>query len=601
MGKAQRAHQFQTAVLGKVSRKKRLHGNEFEEFKMEKRTGRFALLEQWKADGVRYIFGNPGSVEESLLDAMTAQSDIEYVLGLQETVAVAMADGYARYTQRPAVVQLHTGVGLGNGIGMLYQARRGHSPLVVIAGDAGVKYDAMDSQMAADLVGMARPVTKYATRVMDPGSVLRVMRRAYKMAATPPAGPVFVQLPMDILDAPNDEPVTPTQIPSARVMPDEQEIDKAAQLLIGAENPVIIMGDGVARAGATQELATLAELLGAGVWGANSSEINLALSHPLFCGLTGHMFGQESARITADADAVLICGTYVFPEVFPLLTGAFNERTRIIHIDLDPYEIGKNFPADLGLVSDPKLTLAMLAERIEKTAGESRKTAFRERGKRIAAANRSALERAQEEDKRVRDQVPLHMSRFAEELARKLPADGVIFDEALTVSPELTRYVRPSQPGHYFQTRGGSLGVGIPGAMGIKLACPDKKVVALAGDGAAMYTIQALWTAAHHNIDAGFVICNNRSYRLLKLNLLAYWQEMGIEGTQFPPSFDISNPDLDFVRISKGLGVAAVRVENPGEVGRAIDQMLSHHGPFLLDVALTSEVGRGLIGAKCGQ
>jgi len=183
------------------------------------RTGRTALVEQLLADGFTHMFGNPGTVEQGFLDELTDHPELSYVLALQETVAVGIADGYARATAGPALVQLHSGVGLGNGIGMLYQAKRGHSPLVVLAGEAGVRYDAMDAQMASDLVAMAAPVTKYATRVLHPDSVLRVLRRAIKIATTPPAGPVFVALPMDVLDAPNDEPVVATTVPNTRVAP----------------------------------------------------------------------------------------------------------------------------------------------------------------------------------------------------------------------------------------------------------------------------------------------------------------------------------------------------------------------------------------------
>src|SRR5919198_244605 len=180
---------------------------------MATKTGRFAIIEQFLADGITRMFGNPGTVEQGFLDVLERVPGFEYVLALQETVAVGIADGYARATAGPALVQLHSGVGLGNGIGMLYQAMRGHSPLVVIAGEAGVRYDAMNAQMAADLVAMARPVTKCATRVTHPGSVLRVLRRAVQAAMTPPRGPVFVALPMDVLDAPNTEPVLATHFP----------------------------------------------------------------------------------------------------------------------------------------------------------------------------------------------------------------------------------------------------------------------------------------------------------------------------------------------------------------------------------------------------
>ena len=156
---------------------------------MAEKTGRFAIIEQFLADGITFMFGNPGTVEQGFLDAVDEYPNFQYILTLQETIAVGIADGYARATHRPALVQLHSGVGLGNGIGMMYQANRGHAPLVVIAGEAGIRYDAMDSQMAADLVAMARPVTKWATRVIDPASTLRVLRRAIKMAMTPPMGP----------------------------------------------------------------------------------------------------------------------------------------------------------------------------------------------------------------------------------------------------------------------------------------------------------------------------------------------------------------------------------------------------------------------------
>src|SRR5207247_7072417 len=196
---------------------------------MPGKTGRFAILEQLLADGVTYMFGNPGTVEQGFLDALGDYPDLRYITTLQETIAVAMADGYARATQRPAVIQLHSGVGLGNGVGMMYQAKRGGAPLVVIAGEAGVRYDSMDAQMAADLVAIAKPVTKWATRIVDPSSTLRVLRRALKMAATPPMGPVFVALPMDVLDAEIEEEVRPTSFLDTRSAPSPESVARAAE------------------------------------------------------------------------------------------------------------------------------------------------------------------------------------------------------------------------------------------------------------------------------------------------------------------------------------------------------------------------------------
>src|SRR5262245_29730954 len=195
---------------------------------MAARTGRFALIEQFVADGFEFMFGNPGTVEQGFLDALSDYPKLKYVLTLQESIAVLTADGYARASGRPALVQIHSSPGVGNAIGNLYQAKRGGTPLVVIAGEAGIRYDAMDAQMAADLVAMARPVTKWATRVTDPQSVLRVIRRAIKMATTPPTGPVFVCLPADVLDAPAAEEVVPSSRLVTRTLPEPDRVQEAA-------------------------------------------------------------------------------------------------------------------------------------------------------------------------------------------------------------------------------------------------------------------------------------------------------------------------------------------------------------------------------------
>jgi benzoylformate decarboxylase len=177
----------------------------------------------------------------------------------------------------------------------------------------------------------------------------------------------------------------------------------------------------------------------------------------------------------------------------------------------------------------------------------------------------------------------------------------VIFDEALTTSPEVTRYLPPTLPGHYFQTRGGSLGVGFPGAIGLKLAYPDKTVVGFSGDGGAMYTIQALWTAAHHNVNVKLVVCNNRSYRILKHNIQNYWYERELDERDFPHPFDITSPNLDFAGLAMAMGVKATRVETPDQVGPAIAQSLDHDGPFLIDLVISGAVANHFVYVKAGQ
>ncbi|WP_030462639.1 thiamine pyrophosphate-binding protein [Kitasatospora sp. NRRL B-11411] len=552
---------------------------------MASRPARVAMLEQFEADGVTHMFGNPGTVEQGFLDELRNFPGIQYVLALQEATVVGLADGYARATRRPALLQLHSGVGLGNGIGMLYQAMRGHAPLVVLVGEAGLAYDAMEAQMAADLVAMGEPVTKWATRVVDPRSTLRVLRRAFKVAATPPYGPVLVVLPADVLDAETDEPVVPTSYLETAAVPAPETVERAADLLAGAERPLVVAGDGVHFSGAQAELARLAEVWGAEVWGADWSEVNLPAEHPAYRGQLGHMFGASSRRVTSAADAVLIAGTYALPEVYPALDGVFAPGAPVVHVDLDSGAIAKNFPVDLGILADPRQSLGRIADALDArlTPDQHRRAAGRLRdwGAEQAAARAEADERDEREAAGT-----LTAAGFGRELAARLPADAILFDEALTCSPGLFRHLPPNTPGEWFQTRGGSLGVGIPGALGAKLAHPEKTVVGFTGDGGSMYTFQALWTAARYGIGALFVICNNGRYKLLDQNIAQYWDSQDIEPHALPDLFDLTRPEIDFAALSRSLGVPAVRVDKPDQAGPAIAEALASGGPFLIDLVV---------------
>ncbi|WP_034264753.1 thiamine pyrophosphate-binding protein [Actinospica robiniae] len=547
-------------------------------------SGNRAVVEQLLADGFTHMFGNPGTVEQGLLDVLGDYPDLHYVLGLQETVCVAMADGYARATGGPALVQLHTGVGLGNGVGMLYQALRGHSPLVVVAGDAGVRYEALDAQMAVDLVAMAEPVTKYAVRVTDPGSVLRVLRRAVRIAMTPPRGPVFVALPADVLDADNTEAVVPTVFPHTESVPAPHLLAEATRLLSAARRPVILIGDGVAAAEAQQQVARVAELWGAPVWGVDSGELNMPGRHPLYRGQLGHMFGEAGAQKLAGADAVLVVGTYLFPDVFPLLESPFAPGTPIVHLDADALQIAKNHPVSLGLVGDPAAGLDALAAELERKLGPSERYLAAER---LEAAREQAAAQAAT---RVPDTLA---DRFFAAVAQAAPPDLMLFDEALTASDSLGRHLPPPNLArHWFQTRGGSLGVGVPGALGIKLAHPGKTVLGVTGDGGVMYTIQALSAAARYRIGAKFVVCNNSRYRLLDYNLEQYRAGLDLGPRPAPEAFDLSAPPIDFLGLAEAQGVSAAVVRRREDIAPAVERMFADDRPFLVDL-LTEPVGEG--------
>jgi benzoylformate decarboxylase len=575
-------------------------------------TGRFAFFRQVMADGITCMFGNPGSSEENLLDALSdpAFKDFSYYLALQEGSVVGMADAYARAMpavqlpgdpapwRRPVLVQLHSYAGLANGLGMMYLAKRGYTPMVVIAGEAGLRYEAMDGQMAADLPAIARPFVKSdqngpcAWRVVDAGSLLRLTRRAIKTAATPPYGPVFLTLPMDVLDQPATEPVARTIPVASRVLPDSSVIKAAARLLAAAQHPLILMGDGIAAAGAQDELGDVASQLGATVWGGNDSEVNLPVSHPLYAGALGHMFGEASRAVTSAADVVLACGTTLLPEVFPLADGVFAPNAKLIHFDLNEAEIGKNFPTAIAALADPKPTLAALAHELGEIMDAGQRTAARDRLAHQRQAKEETLAKARAADQAAWQNGQLHISQFAKALAARLPPDAMIFDEALTTSPELMRYLPQDRPGYYFQTRAGMLGTGLPGAVGLKAAYPDRLVIGFTGDGGGISTIQALATAARHGLGAKFVVCNNRSYRILKYNLRNYWQTLQQPANQaFPPSFDLDRPELRFDKLAEGQGVAALRVERPDEIEPALDRALRQpNEPFLIDLMLSSDL-----------
>lgn len=564
------------------------------------RTGHRAILEQFVADGLTHIFGNPGTVEQGLLDAMSNVPELHYILTLQETIAVMAADAHARATRKPTVVQIHSTPGLGNSIGALYQAMRGHSPLVVIGGDAGLAYQNLDAQMAGDLVAMAKPVTKWSTMVVHPASLLRTLKRAIKIAATPPMGPVYVCLPEDILDAEAVEAVVPTLIPDTDVMPSAAFIEHASELLANAQRPRIFVGDGIAWDGAQKALVRLAETLGAPVWGVDAGDENMPPGHPLWAGQTGHMFGFQSKPITEGGDVNLIAGSYVLPEVFPELGTIFAAGAKVIHVDLIADNIAKNHPADLGVIASPRLTLDVLADAVERKLSTGRKTAIVTAVKDAGEKKKAAADAVLAKDATLSG-TPLQFAQFMRVLGPKIPANALVFDEALTSSPELTRHLPPLQENSFFQVRGGSLGTAMAGGIGLAVSDRSRPVFTFSGDGGGMYTVQAIWSAARHDLNVVFVICSNRSYKLLQLNLHQFREERGQEQGAYPLSFDLSKPELGFVEMAAGMGVPGVKVATEADIGPAVERALSERGPFLIDVAIRGDVHPELIGVACGH
>jgi thiamine pyrophosphate-dependent acetolactate synthase large subunit-like protein len=554
---------------------------------MTRMPGKQALIEQLIADGTRYVFGNPGTTEQGFMDALQDYPQLEFILALHEGVAVGVADAYARATRKPAFVELHIAPGLGNAMGMLYDAARGHSPLIVYAGQSDTHSLDQEPLLSGDLVRMAEPLCKWAVEAKHAHDVPMLLRRAMKVAADPPPGPVFLSLPLDVLDQTAEMRIAPTSYTRTRSRPDAETLREAAAMLAGARHPVIVVGDGVAISGAQDEVGAIASLLGAPINAGYASEMNLPAGHPL-AGLPLNVVSGAAVRSSLEAaDVILIVGTPVFRTIFPAQVGPLPEEARVIQIDLDTWELAKNAPVELALAADPRTTLAELLPLIEQLMTAEQREEAQTRGAAFAEQRRAAEARLRGQDEKRRDQMPIAVTRLMQVIGEALPPNAAIFDESVTSGVPLQRYLR-LEPGGYFRARGGGLGPGMPGTVGLKLAYPDRPVVGIVADGSAMYTITALWTAAHHKIPVTWVIVNNSSYRILKLNLQDYLGESGAK-RRFMHT-DLHDPPIGYDRLAESMGVWGRRVERPEDLGDALREAMAQPGPSLLDVVVDPAV-----------
>ena len=549
--------------------------------------GKQVFMEGLIAHGVEYIFGNPGTTESPILDALLDYPQLRYIVALHEGVALGAASYYAQVSGKVAVVNVHVAPGLGNSLGMLYNAFKARAPLVVTAGQQDTRLRLRGPVLGHDLVAMAAPLTKWSVQVERADEFALIMHRALKIATDPPAGPVFVALPIDVLEQETDlAPFVPGRLYRAPE-PDPAGVQAAAELLRSARRPAIVVGDDAASAAV--EVAALAEQLGAVVWceGIRARQV-MPTAHPNF--RLGLPFDAVAIRGALDgADVVLLVGGPFFEEVWYAPGSPLPPGAAAIQVESAPERLAHNLPVSVGLVSHPRAALSALRAAIERNQrGDSR--ALSDRATERNAALR-ALKAQDAQAQRARaakrwDHAPISVPRLMAEIEAALPPDAIVVDESITASIELARTVQFERAGDYVGARGGGIGQALPGALGVKLAQPDRPVVALSGDGSAMYSIQALWTAAHHALAVVFVILNNREYRILKHNMDTYRQRFGAKPDRAYPNMDLVAPDLGFVDLARGMGVEAMRVATPGELRPALEKALGARRPFLLDVAI---------------
>ena len=549
-------------------------------------TGKQALMEMLQAEGVRYIFGNPGTSESAIMSSLPAYPGIKYVLVTQEGVAMGMADGYSSATGGPSLVNLHIETGLANGVSLLHHAMDGGVPLVLTAGNKDIR---KFTEGRSDLVEMVRQFTKWSGEVVHAEQMPGMVRRAFNEAKTPPTGPTFVDFAANALEDTAEVEIIPSTNGYFRMNPDPAAVQAASDLLSRSERPIMVVGDRLAQASGVDEAVRLAELLGARVYTTSYARMNFPSGHPQFLGRINPAL-PATREMLSSGDVVLAVGTNVFSGFFYFSGPTLGPSTKLIHVDSAHREIGKSEPTDVGIIADPRTALQCLTDAVADDMSGVQREAGRLRARNVAeqkSANRAAWEAGL---KQRWNQRPMSPERMMTELAQALTADTIIVDDSISSKDALHGAVEFNGTDSIFGERIGAIGWGMGSAMGVKLAHPGRPVIAVVGDGSAMMTVQALWTAANENIPVVYLICNNRSYRILKVNMDVYkTQVLGEARPEEYVGMDFALP-LNIAGIANAIGVYGRTIEDPDELAPAVRQAVELGRPAVLDVIIDGSV-----------
>ncbi|SDA80202.1 benzoylformate decarboxylase [Pseudomonas sp. NFACC15-1] len=542
------------------------------------------LVDVLRSEGVRHVFGNPGTTELPLLDALSGVCDIHYVLGLQEASVVAMADGYAQASGRPGLVNLHTAGGLGNAMGAILNAKMANTPLVITAGQQDTRHGVTDPLLHGDLVSLARPSVKWAEEIQHPEHIPMLLRRALQDCRTGPTGPVFLSLPINVMEQHTDADAgQPSRIErgaaTAAIAP---LADALATVTPG--RLAIIVGEEVFQSNAQVEAVRLAEALGAPVFGPSwPGHIPFPTAHPQWRGALSPK-ATDIRETFADFDAVLLLGGHSLISYQYSQGPAIPPHCRLIQLTGDGHQLGRVHGTALGLIGDIKLSLQLLLPLLDRILAPHsqaiatlRNVATHERStRRIEVAERAKRE----------FHTPVTTPFVAaHEAVRAIGPDVWIVDEA----PVTIAHVRACLDSHsarqYLFTRSAILGWGMPAAVGTSLGLDRTPVVCLVGDGSAMYSPQALWTAAHERLPVTFVVMNNGEYNILK-NYARSQAHYRSAGTNQFIGMDIRDPAIDFLALASSLGVASRRVERAGDIAEAVEDGIRSGRPNLIELPI---------------
>ncbi|MGV7033367.1 thiamine pyrophosphate-binding protein [Methylobacterium symbioticum] len=548
------------------------------------RRGAALLLEVLRSEGVRHIFGNPGTTELPLIDALTETPDIAYVLALQEASAVAMADGYAQAARRPAFVNLHTAGGLGHGFGNLINAHVSGTPLVVTAGQQDSRHAITDPLLFGDLVAIADPVVKWAREVTNADQLAILLRRAFHDCGAAPSGPVFLSLPMDVMDAMTAAPAGEVSTIDHRAVAGSLTIlaDRLAGIAPG--RLALIAGDEIDSSDASAQAVALADALGAPVYGSSwPAHIPFPTAHPLWAGNLPTK-ANEIAEILGAYDAVFALGGKSLITVLYTEGSAVPPGTRVFQLSADVRDLGRTYTTELSMVGDIRASLdvllPLLAERLRPRADAY--AALRARAAGARAERRAKLAAAA--DAAFADPViaPLVAAR---EVARAVGHDTAIVDEAPATLVHLRTFLDSPNTHQYAAMRGGVLGWGMPASVGYSLGLDRAPVVCVVGDGAALYSPQALWTAAHEDLPITFVVINNAEYNILKRFMKSQDHYASVRANRFI-AMDLVDPRIDFPALAASMGVPARRVTAAGDIAPAIEAGIRSGRPNLVEVVV---------------
>ena len=548
-------------------------------------TGRSAFLALLKDEGITHLFGNPGTTELPIMHALKDHPDLTYVMAMQESLVVAIADGFSRASGRLVACNVHVAPGLGNAMGSLYNAQFTGTPMILTAGQQEQGHGLMEPLLYGPLVRMAEPLVKWAVEVTRLEDLPRIVRRAAKIATTPPTGPVFISLPGDILNSEAGIELGRSTRVDARVKPSDEALKALAARILRSERPVIVAGDEIVKSDALQEAASLAAALGCPAFQQSTPYGAHFLSEsPSFMGALSR--SQPQVReVLSPYDLMIVLGAdplrmSVHSEVDPLPEGL-----PIVQIGLVEWDLAKNYGAEIALKADVRETLRVLVPALKSAGGAALEARARQGIAALAPKNWTARRATLvEQISKAKDRSPIDPDYLALRVVEAMPDNAILVDEGLTSSRQMLA-LRPHRDRFcYHALASGGIGWGLPASVGASLANPDRPVVCYSGDGSAMYSIQSLWTAAHHKLPLTVVIANNGGYRIIKQRLLAF------HGDDHYVGMDFADPPVDFAGMARSLGLEATRITDARDLKATLSSAFRRPGAKLIEVMVDGTV-----------